>query len=620
VSSEIEDWSEEDEEVAGLRAEVARLQGLLDAISKEDDRALRLQHTEERLRELERRELITGALQAAIYALGVTKGSPEEIFAAASDALEVRGFRIVRWELDLGSREAVLRDVRMPGRTLASLEKAAGVKAAGYTADLDGVEAFLAAHETGEPVFVEDAVSLVRQIFIPGLRWLAGATVRLAQMRRVIIAPISDPGVARPQLFMVMSNSLELSDSPAVGALTRLMAAAVAQSRLVTELERHVEELRETQAQLLHAEKMKALGQLAGGIAHDFNNLLTAISGSAELIRADAGNAETADEEAGIILDTSMRAAALVRQLLVFARPTAGRPGIVDLNLMLADTQRLLQRMLGESFTLRTIPHREACLVRIDAEKFQQILMNFVINARDAMAGKGTIEIRTDVCERTHPENPAGSEPKPWVSLSVRDEGHGMDAELVERVFEPFFTTKPVGTGTGLGLAVAYRVVRGAGGWIEVESEVGKGATFTCFIPAAEGDVVSERVRGHDPGRDVAPARILVIEDEPDLARLLDRALSSRGHTIHVATTLAAARQALDEQSFDLVLSDVRLPDGSGLSLVDEYERLRIPFILSSGYLDSRSNEREIRERGFTFLRKPYTIEGLLRRVGEKLE
>ena len=192
MASEHDDWSEEDEEVSTLRAEVERLQGLLDAVTNEDDRALRVRHTEERVQELERRESITAALQAAVYALGVTQGSPEEIFAAASDALEVRGFRTVRWELDLDTRIAELRELRIPGRVLANLEKAAGRTARGYTTRLDDVDAFVRAAESGEAVFVDDAVGMMKQIFVPGLRWLAGVSVRLARMRRIIVAPDAD--------------------------------------------------------------------------------------------------------------------------------------------------------------------------------------------------------------------------------------------------------------------------------------------------------------------------------------------------------------------------------------------------------------------------------------------
>ena len=596
-----------------MRVRIAELEALLDAAAKPGTLERELVERDRMLRERERAARIASALTAAVTALSAATGSREAIYHAASDALEAHGLRTVLWDVDHAAAVATLKDVRV-GRHLRYLEGLAGTGARGFAARLEDVPPYAEAIRSRRPTFVRDAVELMRGVLGPKLSWLASPTVRMVRMGRLVVAPIvHDDRVTG--LFIVMADWLEPSDGQAVGAFTTLMAEAAHRARLMSELEASLEELRRTQGQLLHAQKMKAVGQLAGGVAHDFNNLLTAILGSASLLRPRLQDDPEARGELDVIDDASHRAAALVRQLLAFSRPSAPSAGRVsDLDDLLRQLHALLVRTIGEAHRIEVHHAAVPCPVELDAGNLEQMVLNFVLNARDAMPEGGTIAITT-----RHHVMDDGSR---FVVLEVSDDGEGMDEATLARVFEPFFTTKPPGKGTGLGLAVAYGVVTQLGGRIEIESGPGRGTTVRTWLPLASGacgSVLTPRAASRASSPAAAEGSILLVEDEATVVAVVSRALRGAGYTVRTAPTLAGARGALGDGRIELVVSDVRLPDGSGLDLVPAVRERSLPIVFSSGYLDSQGMDGRLEGLGIPFLRKPYPMAELLEVVAREL-
>lgn len=381
-------------------------------------------------------------------------------------------------------------------------------------------------------------------------------------------------------------------------------------------------ERRSLEQQLARAQRMDSIGQLAGGVAHDFNNLLTAILGNLEMSRADLAPGAPLDVSLAEAEHAARRAAELTRQLLTFARHQVVESRVVDVNALTRDADRMLRRLIGASIELRTHLADDVRPVRIGAGQFEQVVMNLVVNARDAMpdGGRITIETRNVTLDPSHaadhPDITAGE----FVELSVTDTGAGMDRKTLDRVFEPFYTTKALGEGTGLGLAVCYGIVRQAGGTIAVESEPGLGSRFRVRLPAAleqpdaDGAPPPAVGRGHET--------VLLVEDERAIRQLLERALVKRGYTVLAATdgkdALAVADEAQDR--FDLLVSDVIMPRMGGPELVRRL-RERLPglrALLMSGY--TAEAVPDIGQLDVAFLGKPFTPDELCVRVREVLD
>ncbi|MBI2923553.1 MAG: PAS domain-containing protein [Planctomycetes bacterium] len=390
-------------------------------------------------------------------------------------------------------------------------------------------------------------------------------------------------------------------------------------------IERTVE-LRRTEEQLRHSQKMEAIGRLAGGIAHDFNNLLTVILGYSSLLlkrlpKEDAlrGSVEEVHRAGG-------RAAELTHQLLAFSRQQVLTFRVIDPGDVVRGIERILKRILGEDIEIRIRHGASAARVKADAVQLEQVLMNLVVNARDAMPRGGRLTIETAVRQVGQPEagTRLGIRPGTYATLAVSDTGVGMDKAVLGRIFEPFFTTKEKGKGTGLGLSTAFGIVRQSDGAIAVASEPGKGSTFTIYLPvteeAEEKAPASLAVAGEARGTET----ILLVEDEDQVRAMTGNILAERGYRV-ISTARASAAMA-EAQSFEgpihLLLTDVIMPETGGRLLAQELLSIRpdMRVLFMSGYTDDAMVRYGVLESGLAFLQKPFTPEDLARRVRETLD
>ena len=379
------------------------------------------------------------------------------------------------------------------------------------------------------------------------------------------------------------------------------------------------------EAQLRQAQKMEAVGQLAGGVAHDFNNMLTAILGYCRFLE-DSVESETQRADVHEIMKAADRATGLTRQLLAFSRSQVFETVVLDLNSVVAEVARMLQRLVGEDVSLETSLIADPALVRSDRGQIEQVLMNLVVNARDAMPDGGLIRIETanvSAAEITLAAL-ADSSATDYVCIRVRDSGTGMSEETKRRMFEPFFTTKERGRGTGLGLATAYGIVRQSSGDIAVESTLGKGTTFHIYLPLSGEALESDRhvVRSETAVR-TGGEGVLLVEDEEPLRHLLQVVLERGGYKVAVAANPSEAEAVFARvgDGISVVVADVIMPGGRGPDLVDRLlERnpsLRVVFI--SGYTD-RGIDQGMLKPGQRFLQKPFVPAALLQRIRDVLE
>ncbi len=387
-------------------------------------------------------------------------------------------------------------------------------------------------------------------------------------------------------------------------------------------------ELKTLEAQFVQSQKMQAIGQLAGGVAHDFNNLLTAISGHCDLLllRHDQGDSDYSDLVQ--INQNANRAAALVGQLLAFSRKQNLRPEELDLRDTMADLTHLLNRLVGEKVRLSLTHDPVLKPIRADKRQLEQVLMNLVVNARDAMPEGGEIEIETecvtlnDPLERDRVTVPAGE----YVCLRVKDAGVGIAADKLQKVFEPFFTTKKTGEGTGLGLSTAYGIVKQTGGFIFVDSTLGEGTTFSIMFPVLENPTPKKAAAA--PTQQVTEPKhgdgvILLVEDEAPVRAFASRALRLRGYTVLEADSAEAALKTLEDENLnvDLFVTDVVMPGKDGPSWVREAlkERPEVRVVFVSGYAEDRLNNQQDNIPNSVFLPKPFSLNDLAETVHKQL-
>ncbi len=403
-----------------------------------------------------------------------------------------------------------------------------------------------------------------------------------------------------------------------------LTVAGENDGRVLHTVWRDITERKLLEEQLLQSQKMEAVGQLAGGIAHDFNNLLVAIIGHSDLL--ESGLEDRMDLLARVhqIQHAATRAAALVRQLLAFSRKQRVLQRVVDLNALLVDLEQLLTRLIGEDIRMTVVPADQIMPVMVDPGQMEQVIVNLVTNARDAMPEGGAIDVTIEPVILT--EMPPGAslpiEPGHFALLSVRDTGTGMDEETISRAFEPFFTTKEIGQGTGLGLSTVYGIVRQDHGTVTISSRPNRGTTLKVFLPISAGQLsVAESVsRARAPG---GSETILVVEDEETVASLVTNVLEANGYTVLNAVDGLDALGVweLNDGPIDLVLTDVVMPNMGGVELIQELkEGGFVPKVLfMSGYTNLAPDRLDRLDEKVILIDKPFSPNQLIERVREIL-
>ncbi len=453
-----------------------------------------------------------------------------------------------------------------------------------------------------------------------GLRFGALGSATLVALMSALVMALAGRDVGPFSAFPVEFTQLLLFLFLALGSISGLLLAAIMAERDDALVKRLLLE-----EQLRHSQKMEAVGRLAGGIAHDFNNLLTAIIGYSEIVLHSLDPRDPRRADAEEIGRAAMRAADLTRQMLAFSRRQVLQPKVIDLNTALSKVEPMLRRVIGEDISMTVTAKATSAFVRVDPGQVEQVVMNLVVNARDAMPRGGRLSVETadafldDAAVAGAPD----ARPGDYVLLSVSDSGTGMSPEVQARIFEPYFTTKDVGKGTGLGLSTAYGIVRQSEGHISASSEVGLGTTFRIYLPRAAAPVEVVEPAGLEKMPE-GTEHILLVEDDPSVRRLSKELLTRLGYSI---TEAASGRAGLalgsdDTRHFDLALCDVILGDMSGPAVAEALSALRpsIRVLYMSGYTDEAIVRTGVLEDGKPFLQKPFTPGQLASKVREVLD
>jgi two-component system, cell cycle sensor histidine kinase and response regulator CckA len=389
---------------------------------------------------------------------------------------------------------------------------------------------------------------------------------------------------------------------------------------------RDITERQRLQERLVQAQKMEAIGRLAGGVAHDFNNLLTVISVYSQLLLSRRSSHDQLQRYATEIKKAVEHATALTNQLLTLSRKQMLQPRVLDLNAVLVNMEEMLRHLIGDDIELVLVPGSGLGRVNVDPRQLEQVILNLVVNARDAMpqGGELTIETANVELDEWYARCYADVQPGPYVQLTVADTGCGMDAATRARLFEPFFTTKARGKGTGLGLSIVYGVVTQSGGHIEVDSVAGRGTHVTIYLPQVEKAVVSPRSSAPSSTPLQGSETILLVEDEAEVRAAVLESLEMRGYTVlkarHGREALQICRR--HEGPIHLLLTDVMMPQMTGPELAQRVAPLRpaVKVLYMSGYTSDALTQRQVVDLGTTFLQKPFTPDALARKVREVLD
>jgi two-component system NtrC family sensor kinase len=438
---------------------------------------------------------------------------------------------------------------------------------------------------------------------------------RLAEYPVYVSAGL-DTSAIRARWLATMSQHL-IFGVPATALLFLILLLAFQRTRhLYAEATKRLE----AEEALKHGQRLEALGQLTGGVAHDFNNLLTVIRASADLLRRPDLPEPRRLRYIDAISDTVTRAAKLTAQLLAFARRQNLRPEVFDVGQCVATLTEMIGTLVGSPIEIAIEVPDEPCLVDADAGQFETALINMAVNARDAMAGKGRLTITAQVTAQL-PNSETPKSPHGYVAVSIADTGAGIPKEQFGHIFEPFFTTKEVGHGTGLGLSQVFGFAKQSGGEVVVESEVGKGSTFTLYLPRVlSADRPQQAIASGGLQAEGHGISVLVVEDNAEVGTFATDALSDLGYVTTLVGNAADALAALaaNAAGYDVVFSDVVMPGMTGIDLAREIRRLyrNLPVVLTSGYSHVLAQNGSY---GFELLQKPYSIEQLarvLRKVG----
>ncbi|NUN98620.1 MAG: response regulator, partial [Candidatus Omnitrophica bacterium] len=393
-----------------------------------------------------------------------------------------------------------------------------------------------------------------------------------------------------------------------------------------SQLAEELAERKRLQHQLLQAQKLESIGRLAGGVAHEINNMMTGVLGFAEMAEAQAKDHPGIRDDLRQISVAGQRVAQITRQLLTFARRQASKRASIDLGALVRSLEPFLLRVVGENVRLSVSVADGVPRINADASQIEQLIVNLVMNARDAVTGQGTIQIElaSTVVDEVRQIGTFEILPGDYVRLAVVDSGVGISAEARSRLFEPFFTTKEVGKGTGLGLSTAHEIIRKSSGLIDVESKVGDGTTFRVRLPGVEAPPSTVDKESLDSSLLQGRETILVVEDEEVIRKILRRMLTQYGYSVLVAGRVEEALRLYRERgdSINLVVTDVIMPDMNGLEFAQEVERLRpgAKVLFLSGYTDAIIAKTGVLEQRVHFLGKPFTAEELIGKVREVLD
>ncbi|MDZ7833382.1 MAG: AAA family ATPase [Desulfobacterales bacterium] len=385
------------------------------------------------------------------------------------------------------------------------------------------------------------------------------------------------------------------------------------------------------QAQLVQSQKMEAIGTLAGGVAHDFNNYLMTVLGSVDLLRLNKDHPEKTEKHIGDIKNAAELSAALTRQLLAFSRRQMLEKTAIDLNAVVSNMEKMMQRLIGENIEFKTSLDPNLKPVHADFGQMEQIIMNLAVNARDAMPQGGHLKLKTEnlFVDEMYCQQYQYAKPGEFTCLTIEDTGAGMNQEQIKKIFDPFFSTKPVGQGTGLGLSVVFGVVKQHSGWINVYSEPDIGTRFSVYLPVAEttsakadfneDDITDFSFELYQGSQE----RILLVEDQLEVREVVVTALEDNGYIVQEAESVEQAKALLKaaEQPFDLLFSDVILPDGNGFDLstqvAKQYSNIKI--LLTSGYTEEQSRPDAINQKQFHYIQKPYQLGKMLKIIRQVL-
>jgi signal transduction histidine kinase len=384
--------------------------------------------------------------------------------------------------------------------------------------------------------------------------------------------------------------------------------------------------LRQSEEQLRQVQKIEAMGRLAAGVAHDFNNILTVITGHSELLSRQLDADDPRRKNAEQIEKAAYRAAGLTRQLLIFSRKQVIEPRVLDLNAVILDIKKMLRRLIGENIEFCTLLDPAAGHIKADPGQIEQVIMNLAVNARDAMptGGKLTVTTANTTLDKNHLKNFPDMGAGDYVMLAIADTGTGMSEEVKAHLFEPFFTTKPPGTGTGLGLATCFGIVKQNTGHINVHSELGSGTTFKIYFPQVQSALESPRVRITPTEVAGGNETVLLVEDEPVVRELAVATLREKGYTVVEAGNgeegLRLAQQ--HDGKIDLVLTDVVMPVMGGKEMADALRTSHpdTKVLFTSGYTEDALGHHGVLRPGILFLPKPYLTATLARKVREVLD
>jgi nitrogen-specific signal transduction histidine kinase/CheY-like chemotaxis protein len=387
-----------------------------------------------------------------------------------------------------------------------------------------------------------------------------------------------------------------------------------------------VTERRRLEHQFRQAQKMDAVGRLAGGVAHDFNNLLAVIMSCTEFLVADLPDGDPKLLDVLDIRHAGERAASLTRQLLVFSRKQILQPAPMSLNDLVSEVGKLLKRLIGEDIRFVTVLRPEVGRVMADRGQMEQVLVNLVVNARDAMTSGGSLLVESSNVNLGVDESArvGAVAPGPYVVLTVKDTGCGMDEDTLSKVFEPFFTTKEQGKGTGLGLSTVFGIVRQSQGTITVESRLGQGAVFRVYLPRIDGDVQPSSSPQPAARRSHGAETVLLVEDDEQVRAVVRRILKSRGYQVIEAKDGGAALAAYerDPEGIDIVVTDLVIPGFDGVTIASELQTRtpRVKVLYMSGYTEHTVLRRGVLEAGVNFIQKPFSGEELALMVRKVLD